>query len=346
MDIDNAKRLIENSNNTNVIFAAKIRMLPMLIAPRGRTSLTLKTSVEKCQLSMLILVKDITEINKAYDERANELKNRGSSVSPMMIAVGEDWENIDEIYICINKNLWLMKNIIVAFDTLFKSFHVLGTGFPKESSVLWGIIQRFIYKMDLPQIDSGATGILVDLKRISNTNRIGDQNLNNIQRTLQDQASKQNTQQQQPEPQQQPGPQQEQPKQQQQPEQQQQPKQQQPEPQQQPGPQQEQPKQQQQPESQQQPKQQQPEPQQQPKQQQQQEKQQQNKSAEIQNMDVSDDNDNITSSNEERKSLEVIDNSSSEEVEKDDIKILNKKKKTFAKDLNNLQSKKRKVEYK
>ncbi|KAF7988247.1 hypothetical protein HCN44_007779 [Aphidius gifuensis] len=144
----------------------------MLIAPRGRTSVTSKTSVEQCQDSIIMIVKDVTEIDEIQDNRAEELKNRGSSLTPMLIVVGDNWESIEHVYICINNNRWLMDNLINGFDTLFKSFYILETPFPKESSVLWGLIQKYVYKMELPQVDPGAAGILVDLKRISIANSV------------------------------------------------------------------------------------------------------------------------------------------------------------------------------
>ncbi|XP_044012088.1 uncharacterized protein LOC122855037 [Aphidius gifuensis] len=108
----------------------------MLVSPRGRTSSTSKTSVEKCETSIILLVKDFAEIDDAYKERAAELKKLNKPLSAMLIIVGENWKNINGVHICINHVRWQIKNLIAAFDTLFKTFYVLETLFPKESSVL------------------------------------------------------------------------------------------------------------------------------------------------------------------------------------------------------------------
>ncbi|XP_044012083.1 uncharacterized protein LOC122855032 [Aphidius gifuensis] len=135
-EINNAEILIESSDNIDVVLAAKLRLLPMLVSPRGRTSSTSKTSVEKCETSIILLVKDFAEIDDAYKERAAELKKLNKPLSAMLIIVGENWKNINGVHICINHVRWQIKNLIAAFDTLFKTFYVLETLFPKESSVL------------------------------------------------------------------------------------------------------------------------------------------------------------------------------------------------------------------
>ncbi|KAF7997484.1 hypothetical protein HCN44_006055 [Aphidius gifuensis] len=60
-------------------------MLPFIIPPRGRISPTNKISVVDCQKSLVLLVKDITEIEAVYSERAKKLHERNSTLQPMLI---------------------------------------------------------------------------------------------------------------------------------------------------------------------------------------------------------------------------------------------------------------------
>lgn len=52
-----------------------------------------------------------------------------------------------------------------AFDTLFKTFFALGTSFPRESEVIWGIIQSFMYEINTDDIPTKARKILPDLTK-------------------------------------------------------------------------------------------------------------------------------------------------------------------------------------
>lgn len=95
------------------------------------------------------------------------MQARKGSLQPILVVTGSDWKTIDEVYVCINDIRWKVDDIVRGFDMLFKTFYILDTSLPKESELLWGIIQRWIYKMNASPTHSNVASIIVDLNEYS-----------------------------------------------------------------------------------------------------------------------------------------------------------------------------------
>lgn len=77
-----------------------------------------------------------------------------------MLAVGEDWQNIQQYHIILNENVqYSFTDITKAFETLFKILWVIDVPYPKESQPVWMFLQLAIFEMKT-KCDAKGTAVL------------------------------------------------------------------------------------------------------------------------------------------------------------------------------------------
>lgn len=97
-------------------------------------------------------------------------------IQPFLIIVGSI-EDVQDVYVCIDNELYKVQGLLQGLDICFKIFHVFNLEYPMASEHLWILIQKGIYNINLP-CDARITSIEHVLKQLRNTaeEQTSDQN--------------------------------------------------------------------------------------------------------------------------------------------------------------------------
>ena len=80
----------------------------------------------------------------------------GLPLSPMLIAIGENFSSIHKYVVYIHQDvgadpiIYEFEKLFNALDVLFKTFFVLNIDYPKMAENLWLLIQKFVYNITKP----------------------------------------------------------------------------------------------------------------------------------------------------------------------------------------------------
>ncbi|XP_024869413.1 uncharacterized protein LOC112453094 [Temnothorax curvispinosus] len=172
---ETAKVLIETMKSKDVsddsMIAMSLSLLPHLLPPRRMNRIQnkcFKPSVGLAKDSFLKFANipgDMMRLRQETKARAAELK---LSVQPFLIIVGSI-EDVQDIYVCIDNELYKVQGVLQGLDICFKTFHVFNLEYPVASEHLWILIQKGIYNINLPY-DPHITSIEHVLKQLTERN--------------------------------------------------------------------------------------------------------------------------------------------------------------------------------
>lgn len=120
----------------------------------------IKPSRKQVANSFLSKVSTCADIDEHRIQRkADHLKYKEPFI-PYVLAVGEDWQNIQQYHIILNENVqYSFTDITKAFETLFKILWVIDVPYPKESQPVWMFLQLAIFEMKT-KCDAKGTAVL------------------------------------------------------------------------------------------------------------------------------------------------------------------------------------------
>lgn len=95
-------------------------------------------------------------------------ESKSVTLQPYVLIVGESRFAIEEVYLCIDNDTYLMPDLLTAIDICFKTFQVFNAQYPAQGEHLWLLIQKGLYKLETqwdPKI-SLISQILNDIKNL------------------------------------------------------------------------------------------------------------------------------------------------------------------------------------
>ncbi|KAF7991038.1 hypothetical protein HCN44_000843 [Aphidius gifuensis] len=153
------------------------KILPFLLPPHGRANIKNKTTVVDVEESIILFARNNDEMKVIIQRRSQKLKKLGKPFQPVIVIIGKDWEEINDILCFITEKVkWKADNMISAIDIIFKSFWVLDLAYPYESEVHWGIIQKFIYNIE-SKVHPEAVDVMINLSVIADKVEEADDNI-------------------------------------------------------------------------------------------------------------------------------------------------------------------------
>jgi len=78
-------------------------------------------------------------------------------------------KDVQDVYVCIDNDLYKVQGLLQGLDICFKAFHVFNLKYPLASEHLWILIQKGIYNINLP-FDAHITSIEHVLKQLTERN--------------------------------------------------------------------------------------------------------------------------------------------------------------------------------
>lgn len=87
------------------------------------------------------------DIQTKIDEVKQKALRSKLSVQPYLIKCGAGDDGAHNYYLIIDKVMWKFTSPMKAFDTLFKSYHVLHATYPAAAAHLYVLIQRCVYQI-------------------------------------------------------------------------------------------------------------------------------------------------------------------------------------------------------
>lgn len=88
------------------------------------------------------------DIQIKIDEIKEKALRSKQSVQPYLIKCGAGNDGNNNFYLVIDKVMWKFTSPTKAFDTLFKSYHVLHATYPAAAAHLYVLIQRCVYQIE------------------------------------------------------------------------------------------------------------------------------------------------------------------------------------------------------
>ncbi|KYN29134.1 hypothetical protein ALC57_01437, partial [Trachymyrmex cornetzi] len=148
---ETAKKLIETMKSKDVsddsMVAMSLSLLPHLYPPRQMKRIKNKNFKPSIGLAKDSLLKfanipgDMVRLRQETKSRAADLK---LPIQPFLIIVGSI-EDIQDVYVCVDNELYKVQGVLQGLDICFKTFHVFDLQYPLASQHLWILIQKGLY---------------------------------------------------------------------------------------------------------------------------------------------------------------------------------------------------------
>jgi len=88
----------------------------------------------------------MVKLRQEAKSRATDLK---LSIQPFLIIVGSIKNvHVQDVYVCIDNELYKVEGLLQGLDICFKAFHVFNLKYPLTSEHLWILIQKGIYNIN------------------------------------------------------------------------------------------------------------------------------------------------------------------------------------------------------
>ncbi|XP_044760070.1 uncharacterized protein LOC123317551 [Coccinella septempunctata] len=140
--------MLEDNITSDSKHTISLYLIPSLVPPRGRTKVSgnkqWKPSITESRDGIFLHVKvpgDIERANKEF------MYQRGLTVQPYLIIVGQSLSNVTSAYVVINNNLYNTVSVLDAVDFCFKAYHMLDAKYSYESHHIWYLIQWSLYSL-------------------------------------------------------------------------------------------------------------------------------------------------------------------------------------------------------
>lgn len=104
-----------------------------------------KYTIKDSQEEFLLTVATTNDIGNSIDKLRTKLSNRGETLQPLIIAVGENFKT-SNFYVCVDDVKYKLANFLSAIDICFNAFQVLNLEYPKACLTFWTFIQNYLYK--------------------------------------------------------------------------------------------------------------------------------------------------------------------------------------------------------
>lgn len=81
------------------------------------------------------------------EEHLEVLRKNKNLIQPLILGLGEDIQNLKEIYVYFDGTKYIFTNFLRAVDICFKIFYVFNSYFPKQSVMFWNFFETYFYKI-------------------------------------------------------------------------------------------------------------------------------------------------------------------------------------------------------
>ena len=101
----------------------------------------------KCRNNTWFNSQELTELDREIDRRKQQVLDRGDSLQPFIIVIGNTIDSIESIYVYVDGTRYLMESILQAIDVCFKLYQALDAEYPTTGLNLWNFIQRYVFNI-------------------------------------------------------------------------------------------------------------------------------------------------------------------------------------------------------
>ncbi|XP_039313019.1 uncharacterized protein LOC120359495 [Solenopsis invicta] len=153
---ETAKMLLESMKSKdvsdNALVAMSVSLLPHLYPPKHMKRIRNKSFKPSIGLAKETILKfanipgDMVRLRQEAKSRATDLK---LPIQPFLIIVGSI-EDVQDVYVCVDNELYKVQGLLQGLNICFKTFHVFNLQYPLASEHIWILIQKGIYKINLP----------------------------------------------------------------------------------------------------------------------------------------------------------------------------------------------------
>lgn len=99
-------------------------------------------------MSFILHVVTANDVENCLNKLTTSLYDRGETLQPIIIAVGYNLCDA-KFYVYFDEIKYEMPCFLSAFDTCFKTFHVLHLKYPSDSLEFWLFVQKYFYSINL-----------------------------------------------------------------------------------------------------------------------------------------------------------------------------------------------------
>ncbi|KAF7990522.1 hypothetical protein HCN44_000327 [Aphidius gifuensis] len=103
----NVLKQLFNNTNVDTKISAYIRILPFLLPPHGRANMKNKTTVVDVEESIILFARNNDEMKVIIQKRSQKLKKLGKPFQPVIVIIGKDWEEINDILCFITEKKFI-----------------------------------------------------------------------------------------------------------------------------------------------------------------------------------------------------------------------------------------------
>ncbi|XP_011699846.1 PREDICTED: uncharacterized protein LOC105457091 [Wasmannia auropunctata] len=137
-----------DTNKNDVIL---FHLLPSFCCKRTRGASVGVPSVAEATNAFILHVRIPGDLNRQINAQRKWLANKGLSLQPMLIFVGQNLSDITASYVQIDTVRYQLRTPLKALDTCFKAFQALDAAYPEECQAVWLFIQKYFYSLYLEE---------------------------------------------------------------------------------------------------------------------------------------------------------------------------------------------------
>ncbi|XP_033222789.1 uncharacterized protein LOC117176643 [Belonocnema kinseyi] len=145
------RRHLEGTVLQNSRDAVVVKYFPTIFHPgtvrNKSTNSNFRPSSTELGETFFLHIKKMAELDYEIERRTNIVSDRGDTLQPFIIAVGNTFETIDSVYVYVDGMRYLMDSIVQAVDVCFKIYQALNAAYPTTGQQIWNFIQRYVYKI-------------------------------------------------------------------------------------------------------------------------------------------------------------------------------------------------------
>lgn len=104
----------------------------------------IKYTIKDSQDSFLFAANNHQELT----ERRRFLTEKGETIQPFVMAIGENLLSLSEFYVYSDGNMYQFSSFIRSVDICFKIFYLFNIEYPKSSICFWHFIEKYFYNLN------------------------------------------------------------------------------------------------------------------------------------------------------------------------------------------------------
>ncbi|XP_031337481.1 uncharacterized protein LOC116166619 [Photinus pyralis] len=169
-------KYLNSLNHTEEIIDVIVALLLHAVLPptikhvkknQQNKKLIIKATIKDSQNSIFLHTRTINDFDNKIEELKSTLLERGETLQPIIVAVGDDLIHINSYYVFYDDIKYKFDNCLAALDSCFKIFHVLNLKYPRCGQNTWIFIQKYFFDIHLPE-DNPCSNLLCLLNDLKN----------------------------------------------------------------------------------------------------------------------------------------------------------------------------------